>query len=360
MAAPAVAAPVSTTPNATPTFNGTVRGIVYSQSVAYVAGDFTAAYWAGATYSRGRIAAFSISTGALLPFNPGVDATVHGLALSGTTLFAVGEFALAAGVPRRHLAAFDTVTGGLRATFAQPVNGVPLAAAAGNGRLYIGGTVTSVGGVTRKNVAAFLLSTGLLDPAWVPNPERRVESIAYAGTRVYLGGEFSDVNGVAKTQKIAAVNATSGAVDTGFKSEVNRVVHTVTVAGNTVYAATGGQGGQAYAISTVGAVKWTLTTDGDVQAVTVRDDVVYWGGHFDHTCSTNRTGDHGVCLDGSLSRIKLAATSLTGTVISWAPNANGIHGVMALATSLLWGKVAAGGEFTAIGGVTQRRFAQFG
>ena len=42
-----------------------------------------------------------------------------------------------------------------------------------------------------------------------------------------------------------------------------------------------------------GADRWTLTMDGDPQAITVLGGIVYIGGHFDNVCRSTRTGDRG-------------------------------------------------------------------
>src|SRR5205085_1204267 len=57
-------------------------------STIYVGGDFDQV----SGQSRSRIAALDAQTGAVLPFNPGANATVEALALNGNTLYFGGDF----------------------------------------------------------------------------------------------------------------------------------------------------------------------------------------------------------------------------------------------------------------------------
>jgi len=123
--------------------------------------------------------------------------------------------------------------------------------------------------------------------------------------------------------------------------------------------ALGGQGGRTISYTTGGVAKWTITTDGDAQALAVLGSTVYIGGHFDNVCRSAATGDHGVCLDGSVSRIKLAATDLDGNLLPWAPQGNGVRGVLAMTGSTATDMIVVGGEFTTLDGTTQKRFALF-
>ena len=101
-----------------------------------------------------------------------------------------------------------------------------------------------------------------------------------------------------------------------------------------VYSAHGGQGGRVNAYTLGGQLRWSATFDGDAQAVTVLGDIVYAGGHFDRACNTARTGAQGSCVDGADDRVKLAALSVAdGHLLDWTADANGVEGVLALASS---------------------------
>ncbi len=75
---------------------------------------------------------------------------------------------------------------------------------------------------------------------------------------------------------------------------------------------------------------------------------------------TVHDGVQGLCTDGAEPRVKLAAMDPQGNLTGWAPQANGIVGVRALAVNVTLGQVAAGGDFTAIAGRLQKRYAAFG
>jgi hypothetical protein len=355
----ATAAVVSAVPRKGPTFDGTVTAIAYRGSTVYVGGGFTTAYLDGKSYPRSRLAAFDASTGALLSWAPRADGAVTALAVSGDGVFAAGDFTGISGVARPSLARLDASSGAV-SPFRHTVAGRPLALGVGNGRLYVAGRFTAVDGTARANLAAFSLADGGLDQAWAPASDDTVESLTVTTARVYLGGAFHTVNGIAGALKLAAVNASTGALDKAFLPKPGVLVHSIAVSGSTIYTAQGGQGGRAVAYDQAGKVRWQRVFDGDAQSITVLRGVAYVGGHFDNACTTDRNGVHGVCTDGFASRVKLAAVGADGALLDWAPQGNGVHGTFVVAANPALGVVSAGGEFTTIGGVTQRRFAMFG
>jgi hypothetical protein len=355
--APANAA-VSEEPVATPVFDGPVYATAVAGNVVYVGGDFGAAVIKGKQTARTRLAAFDATTGALLNWAPSADSTVRAVAVDPDgSVWAGGDFQNVDGQPHDSLAKISSA-GVLDPASFTISGGSPRALAVGHGRLYVAGLFSAVNGVKRGNVAAIDLATRTLS-GWSARTDNLVNAVAVAGSRVYLGGAFHRVNGVGSTPRLVAVERDGGAVDMSFRPRPDSIVWGVTVGGDRVYAALGGKGGRvvSYALAN-GAAKWTLTTDGDAQAVAVLGNTVYVGGHFDNVCRTARNGDNGVCLDGSVSRVKLAATDLDGRLQSWSPQGNGIRGVLALTASSELGIVAAG-EFTMVDGRSQKRIAVF-
>ena len=349
---------VSASPEKAPLFNGSVYAVAYRGSTVYVGGSFTSVGWGGRSYDRQRLAAFDASSGALLNWSPAADATVRALAVSGSSIYAGGDFHRVSGWRRDALARIDASSGAV-GSFSHAVTGAPYALAAGNGRLYVGGSFASVDGTARRNLAAFSLTGGRLDRNWLAGADDSVHALALAGPRIYAGGAFHKVNDVSGTLRIAALSATSGGVFSAFRPNAPAQVNALATDGNGVYAATGGQGGKVLAYSGGGAVRWTRTFDGDTVAVATLGGTVYVGGHFDRACLTNRNGSQGACTDGAVNRVKLAAINTRGDLTPWAPQANGVIGVRALAVDRPQGTIAAGGDFTTINSQNRKRLAFF-
>jgi len=110
-----------------------------------------------------------------------------------------------------------------------------------NGVIYLGGRFTAVrpagsssGSVTRNHVAALSQATGQVLP-WNPNANGTVQTLAASGGTIYLGGSFSNVGGSSHS-RLAAVNATTGAVVSGFAPRPSGTVNSLALSGNTLYA----------------------------------------------------------------------------------------------------------------------------
>lgn len=350
--APAAAAPVPVpdVPRAGISFNGPVYSIVMGDGVAYAGGSFTSVTGTNGTFSRSRLAAVDLATGAVTAFRADADATVRALALAAGSLFVGGDFTRVHGSARGRLAEVDSTTGALRTLHRDPNARVRALAAVGD-RLYVGGDFTRVDGAARSRVAALQISSRSLDPSFAPVLNGAVHSLATTptGAVVLAGGWFTSVNG-SSTRRYLASFTPAGAV----RAPVFALAHNNPVLGvdtddegTRVFAAVGGDvsGNQvaSYDMAT-GAKRWFHHADGDVQALAYHDGNVYFGFH------EGFAGDTSVRL--------LAADAVTGSLeLAFHPVVNSFWGVWAVAASSRG--VIAGGEFTRVSGVAAGRLAYF-
>ena len=361
LASPALAS-VSDTPRLTASVNGTVYSVIQSGNTIYLAGAFTSATDGSGTVTRNNAAAIDVSTGQLTGWNPNVNGEVDAVTASSGNVYLGGNFSAVGGTSRLRLAEVDASSGAVSTSFVHSASADVRSLAVSSSLLYAGGGFGTVDGIPRANLAAFSLSSGALDSSWQPATNGPVRALTVAAGRVYVGGNFSTLNGLSAHGYLGAVSPTSGATDGTFTAKIGYLVEDIAVTDTAVYAAADGPGGHLRAFTLGGGNLWNLTADGGFQAVTVLSGEIYAGGHFDHICATTRTGSNGTCLDGRITRHKLASADSNGTVTGWAPQANSTIGVTALDSSASNGTVAAGGAFTAFkyGKIPQPHFALFG
>jgi hypothetical protein len=325
------------------TFNGNVYAVLYDGDTVYVGGDFTQATDTSGTTARNRAAAIDVSTGQLKSWNPNASGTVRALAEVSAGIAVGGMFTQVSGQSHKYLAVVNR-TSGDATTASYDTNRTVRALTTLNGKLYVGGGFTSVKGSARSGLAAF---DGTALTSWAPRAKGgAVLSLGAATGKVFAGGTFTAVNGNSGAGYLAALSPSrNGGVIGSWDAAITIPADAIDVSGDTVYVGADGAGGRLTAFRVDnGGKRWTVRTDGGVQAVSVFDGQVYFGGHFD-----NVTG---------VVRRKLAMVNTSGALQSWSPNANSFPGVHALGNNGT--KLGAGGAFTKINFIAQPHFAQFG
>lgn len=145
-----------------------------------------------------------------------VKGKVYSLAYLGNTVFVGGTFKTAMGPAGlkglvQNIAAFDMTSGAWISSFAAtvgnsagPVKVAALAVSPDGSKLYIGGQFDAVDGQPEQDFAAVDPSTGALDTSVAISANQSVDVILAGPNLVYFGGAFSKVNGIAR-QHLAAV-----------------------------------------------------------------------------------------------------------------------------------------------------------
>lgn len=330
----------------------------------------------------------------------GVDGPVLATAVAGNVVIVGGSFSAAVGptgerVPRANLAAFSLRTGALLTGWRADTNGAVRALTTDGRSLWVGGSFTRIGGVARARAAKVWAHWGVVDKAFRANANAAVLALEHSGKALFLGGEFTTVAGTT-LPRLARVRAATGRPAPKFRPSVNRAVQGIAVSGNRVYlagqfTALGGQArrgvgavakatgvlrGPAYAASVhpsfgvevssdgsrllvaageyanalvawdaaSGAQLFRHTAMGDVQALDVQGDHVYFGFH------------EGFRGDTTLK--VLAARVSTGALDpDFRPPVDGFWGIHAITATP--DALVLGGEFSRVGGVTARGWARF-
>ena len=359
-----VAQAVPVQPHPAPTWqtNGRVNAIAVSGNVVYLGGQFTSMRPAGAAAGTGEVtrnhaAAVSLSTGALLPWNPNVNNTVRAIRVVGTTVYLGGAFTQVGGASHVRVAAVQAAMGGVVIPgFKASASGEVFALAASGSSLFLGGGFGTVDGAARPNMAAVNTTTGALLP-WSPSVDGQVRAIRLVGyPRMVIGGSFTNING-SSANHIGALDGDTGN-SLPWRDHTTYNVIGLASDANGVYVAGAGGGGNFAAFNpATGAQKWLGGTNGNVQAIGVVGGDVYVGGHMQFYCGPQH-GQH-TCTNPIARDKLLAVDENTGNLTAWDPSANSVLGVFALYGVGSNGNVLAGGDFTSIGQRKQQGYADF-
>lgn len=296
-------------------------------SVDLVYADAAGTIFAGGSFNyfgavpRRNAAAFDLKVGSLLPWDPSPDGWVRALDIYDHTVFIGGDFMNISGVTRHFVASIDAVTGVASSWHPKPDQRI-------NGLQVLGTTVYFVGdfgylgtNTTRGHGAASTVDGTLL--TWDPQANDNIESLFAVGARVYIGGAFSTVGGTSRA-RLAAVDATTGAVVSGFAPTVSGstpIVYRVDVLGDMVFfggrfsmvngstrnnaAAVKGAPG---AMDDGSLLGWHPDVSGEIYDLDAYDDDVYLAGGFGAVGGSSRPG---------IAMVDALPTG--GAVRSWKP-----------------------------------------
>ncbi|WP_255498146.1 PKD domain-containing protein [Nakamurella sp. PAMC28650] len=151
-----------------------------------------------------------------------IDGVAWSQAIVGSSVWVVGGFAnarpagSAAGsnnVARNNILVYTLSTGNLVTSIVPYLNapGYVVAASPDGTRVYVGGDFTSANGQTHQRIAAYNASTGAIIGTFTASVDARVKSIVATNTTVYVGGSFQNANGTPRAY-VAAFTAATGAL----------------------------------------------------------------------------------------------------------------------------------------------------
>jgi hypothetical protein len=305
---------------------------------AFVGGQFTTV-----NQNRRNNLAHIDSNGQLSSWDVATDAVVRSLKLSGSTLFAGGDFT-AVGVVDESSFAVNTINGQVE-TFGLSVAGsINTTLELDDGSIIVGGSFTRILG-HRISYLAKINSDGTLNPDWSSSYSLNgsVIALALSGSTLFVGGNFSSPR-----FSIAAVDVNTGKLVTAFNASANNQVNALAISGSTLYA--GGSfttlGGSVR--SYIGAVDTTIGNlvtsfnpgaSLNVYSLVVSGSNLFVGGWF-------------TTLSGSTRNRLGAVDTTTGNLVpNFNPDANGDVRAIALSGSTLY----VCGNFTTLSGSTRNK-----
>ena len=259
-------------------------------------------------------------------------------------LFVGGQFTMAGGLTRTHLAHI-LWDGSVDTTWQANLGSsdTVLALSRDDTVLYVGGLINSVNGTSRINLFAIDTPTAAVLP-WTPEPDLQVNDLANDGTRLYVAGNFQSIGGQTRN-RLAAFSLATGALD-AWDPNADFPAYALALADDTVYVggdftSIGGATRNRLASvfkSTGLPTDWSPSVNGTVDGLALDGSIAYAVGAFTTAGVTTR------------NRAAAFRTDDAGTLTSWDPNLNGR--VMETVTSP--SGVYLGGYFSTVGGATSR------
>lgn len=328
--------------------DGPVNAVVVSGGRVFIGGTFT-----------GGVAALNADTGALV-WRGDANGDVRALAMTsdGSHLVAGGAFTAVDGATHRRLALLSVSTGKAVPTWKGSAGGTVRDIVVSGTTAYFGGNFQNHNGINQVSLGAVSVNPGVRA---VPVPRASfnvttngiVYALALSGSRLVMGGRFTSVNGASRAQ-LASFNVAGNALDAWRPAAAClncNLYWDLVINGGTVY----GASRNAAAVSAVTLAEpartlWRTPANGDAQALTFVDGLLYAGGHF--VTIRNQSRSILAALDPGTGTVNSAFTPRF--VTTWP-------GIWALASTS--SRLYVGGHFTAAGPTPPKRypfFAMFG
>jgi hypothetical protein len=203
-----------------------VFALALSGSDLYAGGDFTTAGGVGAL----RIAKWDGSSWSAL--SSGINGGVTALAVSGSDLYVGGGFTTAGEIGLNYIAkwngsGWDALSSGL--------NGAVYALAVSGSDLYAGGVFTTAGGMPATNIAKWDGSNWTALGSGIEGDPAAVYTLAVSGSDLYAGGVFTMAGGVAATNVAKWDGSNWTALGSGIGPDY-AAVYALAVSGNDLLA----------------------------------------------------------------------------------------------------------------------------
>ena len=322
---------------------------------------------------RANLAALTTATGDVTSWNPGASGSstplVDTLALSAddSTLYVGGSFGTLGGAGQIDAGAVSTSTGantGWDPGFYSGGGGVS-AIAVGSSYVYVAGgfseenydtTPVYVFGLDAFSPSG-VTGAGTAVPDWNSGITGGITTIAVSGSVLYVGGGFTTAGASVTRDHVAAVDATTGALES-WNPDANNDVNTLAISpdGGTVYLAgdfseigpTARSFAGAVSASTGAVTGWNPSPNGGVSTIAPAPNgtVVYLGGTFTSVSAS---------ASGTVTRSDAAAVDTgAGYDLGWDPQVSGVYSIAASSTT-----VAVGGQGSAVGNIPQANIALF-
>lgn len=286
----------------------------------------------------------------------GFNNTVRALALSGTTIFAGGDFTAYRGGAANRIAKLDA-NGALDTTF-NPTSGnngannLVWAIAVYGADVFIGGDFTTYKGTALKYLAKLNFS-GTLDATFstTTGPSSSVYAIVTDGTSVYIGGKFTTYKSVS-ANRVAKLAYSNAALDTVFSPSANNgggsTVNALMLNGSSLF-----MGGAltTYRGTTVNRIAKVDKASGDLDSTFLGTGTVGYGS----TVNALATDGTSLYVTGAFTTYRGAAAKylskvdlVSGVQDNIFTSGNGLSGTGVVGSSLLWdgSNLMVGGIFT--------------